>query len=472
MIQEFNETHKLVLLKGGGILLENDENDENEDDENEQASEQLLKHLLQSSSSGDDVAVGPPKHIALSFRQLSFGYILEQLLPISPPSAYEQIGHIAHFNLKPHHMPYGPLIGQVLVETNPSIATVVTKIGTVHGKYRTYDLQVLAGGGASAEEDDDEQNNPSLLETTVVEHGMSIRLNIADCYWCTRLSGERQHVLEELRTSATITTTATTGEQHKNHTLYHPLVVADVFCGVGAICLLLAKEQPNVTILANDWNPNAIKYFQQSIALNNFASSSSSRPTQAPLFQLSSGDTYDYLIDLGQTQPILPDHVLMNYPLEAATFLGALRWWPWKRIQDHFTKYERYPRFHVYTFVRVGVGVVPVVDGNNNNNNNNKDEKEEEEVAIDIVANELLPPIIHNRRIEDDDDNTNTNTSNNNNRNSNSINHLHRRDELNEEFDANVSTRLVRDVAPGKVVVCVSFSLTPKLVRYMQGDYS
>jgi tRNA (guanine37-N1)-methyltransferase len=417
MIQEFNETHKLVLLKGL----------EEEEEEEEPSAE--LDALLQSD---DGVALGPPKHIAISFRQLSFAYILQQLLPVPPPSAYEQIGHVAHFNLKPHHMPFGDLIGQVLVETNPSIETVVTKIGNVQGKYRTYDLQVLAGP----------ENH---LETTVVEHGMSIRLNVADCYWCTRLSGERQHVLQELKESATTTTTTTTTN--------HPLVVADVFCGVGAICLLLAKEQPNATILANDWNPKAIEYFQESIDLNHFGGSSKSSSSRQqhqrpPLFQLSCGDTYDYLIGLGQKQPILPDHVLMNYPLEAATFLGALRWWPWKRIQEHFAKYERYPRFHVYTFARV----VAVVDGDKNS----KDEKKEEEIAIDIVANELLPPI--HRRKEDDDDNT-------------SSNH-HRRGELNDEFDASVSTRLVRDVAPGKVVVCVSFSLTPKLVRYMQGDYS
>jgi methylase of polypeptide subunit release factors len=85
----------------------------------------------------------------------------------------------------------------------------------------------------------------------------------------------------------------------ENHN--HPLVVADVFCGVGAICLLLAKEQPNATILASDWNPKVIEYFQQSIALNNFGSSSTSllsqQQQQQPLFPLSSGDTYDYLIE-------------------------------------------------------------------------------------------------------------------------------------------------------------------------------
>ena len=49
---------------------------------------------------------------------------------------------------------------------------------------------------------------------------------------------------------------------------------------------------------------------------------------------------------------------------------------------------------------------------------------------------------------------------------------VYRRNEFNDEFNTTISTRLVRDVAPGKVVVCVSFYITPKLIRYMQGDYS
>jgi tRNA (guanine37-N1)-methyltransferase len=350
----------------------------------------------------DDIEWGPPKQIQLSFKQLSFGYILTKLLPVAPPSAYEQIGHVAHFNLKPHHTPFGELIGQVLVETNPTIETVVNKVGQVQGKYRTYDLNVLAG--------------IPELETIVVEHGIQIQLDVSECYWCTRLSGERQEVLQEIEESST----------SSNETI----VVADIFCGVGAICLLLAKQRNSCKILANDWNPKAIEYFQKSIHLNNNLNASQ--------FQLSCGDSYDFLMDLGTTKNSIPDHVLMNYPLEAPSFLGAVRWWPWKNLVQKFQTTQRYPRFHVYTFARKDI--------------NNADEVE---VAVDIVADKLLPPI-HQRKDDDEDIN----------------HHYHRREELNEEFDANVQTRLVRDVAPGKVVVCVSFSLTPKLVRYMQGDYS
>ena len=147
----------------------------------------------------------------------------------------------------------------------------------------------------------------------------------------------------------------------------------------------------------------------------------------------------------------------MNFPLEAPKFLGALRWWSWEQLEHrrHETfgkdsqqqqRLARFPRFHVYTFARAtALGA-----------------DDEEEVAVNIVANELLPEITAFDDGSDDaaDDNSATTAS------------YHRRQEFNDEFGTNISTRLVRDVAPGKVVVCVSFSLTPKLVRYMQGDYS
>lgn len=408
-VQDFNDTHKLLLLL-------QDENNDNVSFENNKGRslDVLQKEAIKNASHLD---FGPDLEITINFRQLSFGYILSQLLPVSAPSAYEQIGHVAHFNLKPQHSPYGELIGQVLRETNPSIDTVVSKVGEVKGDYRTYDLEVLAG--------------PANFETTVIEHGVPIRLNVADCYWCTRLSGERQELIQDI-------------EQSVQKTKTKDLVVADVFCGVGAVCLLLARNNPNYTILANDWNPTAIKYFGESIAKNGLDATKQ--------VQLSCGDTYDYLIELGTDRPsdMIPDHILMNYPLEAPTFLGALRWWSAKAVSEKFKLTNRYPRFHVYTFAR------PSGRGRN----------DEEEVAVDLIANELLPlmdrseSISMNQQEEEEEDRDEVETS-----------VAHRRRELDKDFDTQIRTRLVRDVAPGKVVVCVSFSLTPRLIRYIQGDY-
>jgi tRNA G37 N-methylase Trm5 len=386
LVQEYNDTSKQLLLLY-------DENNDHVINKTAGVSMDLLKNI------GLDLNFGPDLEIPINFRQLSFGYILSRLLPVAPPSAYEQIGHVAHFNLKSQHAPYGELIGQVLRETNPSIDTVVSKVGEVKGKYRTYDLDVLAG--------------PENFETTVVEHGISIRLNVAHCYWSTRLSGERQELIDDIERSI---------DMSKNESL----VVADVFCGVGAVCMLLAKNNPRCTILANDWNSKAIECLKESLSRNGL--------DRTEQFHVSCGDAYDFMIELGTDRPAeeTPDHVLMNFPLEASSFLGSLRWWSSKVVAEKFRRTKRYPRFHVYTFARAST----------------KGLDDEEEVAVNIIADQLMPDMgEHNES-------------------------RYRRDELNKDFGADVQTRLVRDVAPGKVVVCVSFCLTPLLIRYMQGDYN
>jgi hypothetical protein len=73
-------------------------------------------------------------------------------------------------------------------------------------------------------------------------------------------------------------------------------------------------------------------------------------------------------------------------------------------------------------------------------------------VAVDQIANELLPEF-GGGSIEDPPG-------------------KFRQGELDQEYGTQFQTRVVRDVAPGKVVVCVSFSITPLLLRSMQGDYA
>ncbi len=450
--QEMASNHTSTGIEGS---ISNDDNDG-----------WLSELLAKEDTSNESVFIqkGPLRPMSISSNQLSFQYILKRLLPESalpPPSAYEQIGHVAHFNLKQVHLPFKHLIGSALLESNSgdSIQTVVNKVGQVDGKFRTYECEILANNHKT--ENGNNEDPSSLLETTVVEDGISIELNVAECYWCTRLSGERKELIKDIIKGRK--------RPKANEVAIKPLVVADVFCGAGAVCMLLAKkikdqdkawqpdekqpqpktqqEHPSLTILANDWNPKAIEYMKRSIATNGMEQDNSYHK-----FDLSCRDSYDFLSELGEekqtskanpyikkkqkstaddTKPsLMPDHVLMNFPLEAPQFLGAIRWWSWKRLRDE----AKNPRFHVYTFARAS----------------SPRANDEEEMAINLVANELLP-------VQDFDDN---------------VKNAHRRTELDEEFETKFSTRLVRDVAPGKVVVCVSFSVTAKLIRYMQGDFS
>jgi tRNA (guanine37-N1)-methyltransferase len=355
------------------------------------------------------VSDGPAQSMHFSYHQFTASNLLAKLLPDAlhpPPTAFETIGHIAHLNLRPLHLPYKHLIGQVLLETLPSIETVIHKVGEVHGPYRTYDFQVLAG-----------------RPTTVVdmtEDGIQLQFDLAKVYWCSRLSEERQRLLRK--------------EFRRDQ------IVADAFCGVGALCLL-AAQQLNCTIWANDWNPSAVEYLKENAARNNL---------NHRMGRVQCGDAYDFLTDIGLRNAgdgvqRLPDHVVLNFPLDSASFLGALRWWPVlqpvvrpksKQRRSSGASGDRskaadadavVPRVHVYTFARAD----PETD------------RSAEEVAIDLVASNLMP-------VPDS---------------------VKRKSELNDEYDCQVMTHPVRDVAPGKVVVCVSFSATAKLLRYMKGDF-
>jgi tRNA G37 N-methylase Trm5 len=539
-----------------------------------------------------DVVEGPISNLQLSYRQLSLSYILSQLLASSSslsstssltttttpttsiatpivvvltdlPTAYEQVGHIAHFNFKQQHLPYSRLIGQVLVEIHPTIEMVVHKVGQVSGPYRTYPLEILATKKKKylqqvepeqqqeqqQQQDDDNPNDDDddklsgknddssklskmagtqfSTETTLTEHSMSITLDIAKCYWCSRLSGERQVILEELTP----------------HSL-----VADVFCGVGTLCLLAHRDK-HCRIVANDWNPTAIHYFRHNIDQNapkqqqqqdgssSGASSNSSSTMDPSSFALSCGDSYEYLMDLGlgnvalpsaalssssssvsspvvstkskkwgmisrerrystnendsekkktkkNSGVILPDHVIMNYPLEAPSFLGALRWWDARAIQQREDNQQALPRFHVYTFARadreeeedngttqggededeINANLNQTLDSSSSHHKTTTTtttttqttnsapslppplRRMEEDVAVDLIANALLAGPGDSPQ-------------------------MFRREELNQDYNCNVQARVIRDVAPGKVCVCVSFSLTSQLVRHMQGDF-
>jgi tRNA (guanine37-N1)-methyltransferase len=377
---ELSATSKLVLLHPDAPAWED-------------ASAEIHK-LLETEDSDFKVQDGPLVPLALTYKNFTAAYLLEHALPkeVHPvPTAFETIGHVAHLNLRTRHLPYRYMIGQILLESLPTIETVILKVGEVQGPYRTYDLEVLAGRP-------DTQVNLS-------ESGVSLQFDVKNVYWCSRLSEERQRLLRsEIKDGQW---------------------VADVFCGVGALVLQAAKHK-NCRISANDWNPDAVDALRSNIALNGVSDK---------FVDIRCGDAYEFLMDLGvrgSESSQMPDHIHMNYPLEAPSFLGALRWWPLsnqKHTQQQSLHTAVAPRVHVYTFAKA--------DATTN--------RSAEDVAVDIVAEELLPM---------------------------GESTTHRLNELNQEYDCNVNVHNVRDVAPGKLVICVSFSATDKLIRYMQGDFS
>lgn len=325
--------------------------------------------------------LGPPATIDFTQDQFTAKYKLDRLLPEAvhpPPTSFETIGHVAHFNLREAHRAYQHVIGQVVLDSLPSISTVIAKTGDVAGPFRTYDFVVVAG--------------ENRTQVALVESGVRLEFNVRDVYWCSRLSEERQRLIrDEFRPGQ---------------------VIADAFCGVGAICLQAAQAK-KCRILANDWNPDAIESLRSNAKKNGL---------WQHFERVACGDAYDFLMDLGLAAKdgCLPDHVLLNYPLESPRFLGALRWWPTKK-----NKHGIQPRVHVYTFARAD------------------EDRTAEDVAVDLIADNLLP----NQQVV-----------------------TKRRQELND-FGCQVDVHAVRDVAPGKVVFCVSFTATAKLLRFMQGDF-
>mmetsp|Transcript_2277 Transcript_2277/g.3458 ORF Transcript_2277/g.3458 Transcript_2277/m.3458 type:complete len:571 (-) Transcript_2277:965-2677(-) len=324
--------------------------------------------------------------------------ILSKLLPEEaqpPPSSYEQVGHVVHVNLKAQHVQYGKLIGSILLDRlQPTTKTVVNKLGEVGGPFRTYQMGLLAG----------EDN----YFVHVVEHGVSLYFDLRKVYWCTRLEGERTFMLKN--------------EFQSNQ------IIADAFCGCGAQ-LIRAASKKGCRIVANDLNPDAVEYCKESAKKNGIDVSPGN-------FDVQCGDAREFIMNLGMRMsessstssdtatntPKLPHHLLLNFPLDSPSFLNALRWWPSGEVMDPP------PRIHVYTFAR------------------GDDERTEAEVAIDMVADGLLPEGGY------------------------SIASKFRGDYLNE-LGCNVEAREIRDAAPGKLVICVSFSASRTLLRRMQGDF-
>lgn len=242
--------------------------------------------------------------------------ILRAILPkeIDVPTSYSIIGHIVHLNLRDIHLPYKTIIGQVYLDTIPSVRTVLNKINIIHTIFRNFTLEILAG----------DKNTIA----TVKENGYIYELDFSQVYWNPRLSTEHKNLITFMK---------------PNDVLY------DVFAGVGPFAIPAACK--GIKVFANDLNPESYKWLQKNIITNKVK-------TNIQSFNM---DGRDFLKTIFKTDILNRrainqsgiEHIIMNLPALAIEFLDVFFDFNENEIKQIC---YRPPIIHLYCFVKTNKG--------------------------------------------------------------------------------------------------------------------
>jgi len=217
--------------------------------------------------------------VVTGYEQLSVATALKLLLPpdVPAPSAFEEVGHIIHLNLRAAQRPWGRLVGAVLLDKCSRCSTVVNKLGQLRGAHRTFALQLLAG--------------EARYSARVVEGGAAYELDFSAVYWNSRLGSERARLASLFRAGD---------------------VVLDLCSGVGPIAVAAARA--GASVLANDINPAATAWLARNAAANGVAHT----------LQVHTGDGAALARSLlGGAAPPRLSHVVCNLPEGAPELVGA-----------------------------------------------------------------------------------------------------------------------------------------------------
>lgn len=245
--------------------------------------------------------------ISQSYKDWSTHEVLSRLLPVSPsdiPSSFEQIGRLAHINLRDELLPFKYMIGKVVLDKNaPRIQTVVNKLASIESKYRTFQMEVIAGNKA---------DGWSLV--TVREEGCQFEMDFTKVYWNSRLGGEHRRLTRIIENQA--------------NDAKSPLIVADLMAGIGPFAIPLTSKGHNIKVHANDLNPDSYKYL-----------TSNSKKNKCSGLSCYNMDAREFCKHL-QDSNIEFSHAIMNLPATAVEFLDAFRGFRGVRL----------PRIHVHCF--------------------------------------------------------------------------------------------------------------------------
>eukprot|EP00980_Cylindrotheca_fusiformis_P011369 scaffold2637_cov153-Cylindrotheca_fusiformis.AAC.6 len=239
--------------------------------------------------------------------------VLERILPMDScavPSSFEQVGHLAHINLRRELLPFKYIVGKVILDKNsPRIKTVVNKLGSIESEFRTFGMEVIAGN-----------QNDGWSNVTVKEEGCTFAMDFRRVYWNSRLAGEHKRLTELIR-----------GDTERDGV---PVIVVDFMAGIGPFSVPLSSKGYNIHVHANDLNPCSYRYLVQN-----------SKKNHCKNIACYNMDARSFCHHL-QDRKIDFHHVLMNLPASAPEFLDAFRGFQGTIM----------PRIHVYCFAPKDLG--------------------------------------------------------------------------------------------------------------------
>lgn len=293
-----------------------------------------------------------PYTLTLTYDDYKMGDILDAVLPElseedeQNPASFAQVGHVAHINLREQFLPYKYLVGQVLLDKNPQVKTVINKLHDVgtESVFRTFPYEVLAG--------------PDDLDVTVHHSNCEFKFNFSEVYWNSRNGHEHERLLSLFKP----------GE-----------VLCDVTAGVGPFAIPAAKK--GVWAWANDLNPACYKALCDAITRNkvsnfvcafqsdgaDFIKTATHRLlrqqrtfTKRPFINIPRSATpaekEKLLTDVAAKsselrEPPTFDHYIMNLPATGIDFLPAFKgiYHGHERLFAPING-RRLPMVHVYTF--------------------------------------------------------------------------------------------------------------------------
>jgi tRNA (guanine37-N1)-methyltransferase len=210
--------------------------------------------------------------ITLSLKEALRDKLTEKELAILK-TAYDTTGDIAILEIDEELRPKEHIIGKTLLDIQKQIKVVVRKDGNHEGTFRTQKMKIIAG--------------ENRLETTHIENGVKLLLNVETVYFSPRLSTERDRINKLVTASEEV------------------LVM---FSGCGVYPVNIGKNTKAKHVVGIEINPEGHNYALKNVILNKLKN-----------VELYNGDVKEIVPKLNKKY----DRILMPLPKSAEDFLDV-----------------------------------------------------------------------------------------------------------------------------------------------------